>query len=310
VGKRTKADDGPGGLVIVDKPAGWTSHDVVGRVRRLARTRRVGHAGTLDPMATGVLVVGVEKTTRLLGHLALTRKTYEATIRLGQSTVTDDAEGEVTANADASNVSDDMIRGAIPSLTGEIMQRPSAVSAIKVDGVRSYQRVRDGEAVELAARPVTVHRFDVRAIRRAGSPGTETLVDLDVTVECSSGTYIRALARDLGTALRVGGHLTMLRRTAVGPYGLDLARPLAELTELVDGGGDLPIVPLDIAARAAFPVREITAEQAGAVAHGGFLAAFGTGGEPMAVFGPDGRFLALYGDLPGGEKAKPVAVFI
>src|SRR3954471_8076308 len=140
----------PSGLLIVDKPAGWTSHDVVGKMRGVAGTRRVGHAGTLDPMATGVLVVGVEKTTRLLGHLALTRKTYEATIRLGQSTVTDDAEGEVTANADASNVSDDMIRGAIPSLTGEIMQRPSAVSAIKVDGVRSYQRVRDGEAVELA----------------------------------------------------------------------------------------------------------------------------------------------------------------
>jgi len=308
VGKRTKADDGPGGLVIVDKPAGWTSHDVVGRVRRLARTRRVGHAGTLDPMATGVLVVGVEKTTRLLGHLALTRKTYEATIRLGQSTVTDDAEGEVTHSADASNVSDDMIRGVIPSLTGEIMQRPSAVSAIKVDGVRSYKRVREGEAVELAARPVTVHRFEVHAIRRAGSP--ETPVDLDVTVECSSGTYIRALARDLGAALGVGGHLTMLRRTAVGPYGLDLARPLAELTELVDGGGELPVVPLDAAARAAFPAREATAEQARAVAHGGFLAASGTGREPVAVFGPDGRFLALYEDLPGGEKAKPVAVFI
>jgi tRNA pseudouridine55 synthase len=304
VGKRTKADDGPGGLVIVDKPAGWTSHDVVGRVRRLARTRRVGHAGTLDPMATGVLVVGVEKTTRLLGHLALTRKTYETTIRLGQSTITDDAEGEVTDRADASNVSDDMLRGAIPSFTGEIMQRPSAVSAIKVDGVRSYKRVREGEAVELAARPVTVHRFEVHAIRREGP-----LVDVDATVECSSGTYIRALARDLGAALGVGGHLTMLRRTAVGPYGLDLARPLAELTEMVDGGGELPIVPLDAAARAAFPAREVSAEEAGSVAHGGFLTGSGAGAGPVAVFGPDGRFLALYEDLPGGKKAKPVAVF-
>ncbi|MBS2532350.1 tRNA pseudouridine(55) synthase TruB [Catenulispora sp. NF23] len=305
MGKRTKADDGPGGLVIVDKPAGWTSHDVVGRVRRLARTRRVGHAGTLDPMATGVLVVGVEKTTRLLGHLALTRKTYETTIRLGQSTVTDDAEGEVTDSADAADVSDDMIRGAIPSFTGPIMQRPSAVSAIKVDGVRSYKRVREGEAVELAERPVTVYRFEVHAIRRQGP-----LVDVDATVECSSGTYIRALARDLGAVLGVGGHLTMLRRTAVGPYGLDLARPLPELTELVDGGGELPVVPLDAAARAAFPARDISAEEAGMVAHGGFLAASGRSGEPVAVFGPDGRFLALYEDLPGGKKAKPVAVFI
>lgn len=305
MGRRTKADDGPGGLVIVDKPAGWTSHDVVGRVRRLARTRRVGHAGTLDPMATGVLVVGVEKTTRLLGHLALTRKTYEATIRLGQSTVTDDAEGEVTASTDAANVSDDMLRGVIPSLTGEIMQRPSAVSAIKVDGVRSYKRVREGEEVELAARPVTVYRFDVHGIRREGP-----LIDVDVTVECSSGTYIRALARDLGAELGVGGHLTMLRRTAVGPYTLASARPLAELTELVDGGGELPVIPLAAAARAAFPARDVTEPEAAAVAHGGFLGAWGTAGEPIAVFGPDGRFLALYEDLPGGAKSKPVAVFI
>ncbi|GAA2054036.1 tRNA pseudouridine(55) synthase TruB [Catenulispora yoronensis] len=304
MGRRTKADDGPGGLVIVDKPAGWTSHDVVGRVRRLARTRRVGHAGTLDPMATGVLVVGVEKTTRLLGHLALTRKTYEATIRLGQSTVTDDAEGEVTATADASNVSDDMVGGAIASFTGAIAQRPSAVSAIKVDGVRSYQRVRDGEEVELAARPVTVFGFQVHALRRTG-----TLLDVDVTVECSSGTYIRALARDLGAALGVGGHLTMLRRTAVGPYTLAAARPLAELTELVQAGGELPLVPLDAAARAAFPAREVSEQEAASVAHGGFLEPFGTAGEPVGVFGPDGRFLALYEDLPSGKKSKPVAVF-
>jgi tRNA pseudouridine55 synthase len=198
-----------------------------------------------------------------------------------------------------------MIRGAIPSFTGEIMQRPSAVSAIKVDGVRSYKRVREGETVELAARPVTIHRFEVHAVRREGA-----LIDVDATVECSSGTYIRALARDLGAVFGVGGHLTMLRRTAVGPYGLELARPLAELTELVDGGGELPVVPLDAAARAAFPARDLTEEEAGAVAHGGFLAASGRSGEPVAVFGPDGRFLALYEDLPGGKKAKPVAVFV
>ena len=300
--KRTKADDGPGGLVIVDKPSGWTSHDVVGRMRRLARTRRVGHAGTLDPMATGVLVIGVEKTTRLLGHLALTRKTYDATIRLGQSTVTDDAEGEVTATADASNVSDEQLAGAIRPLTGDILQRPSSVSAIKVDGVRSYKRVRDGEEFELAVRPVTVHRFEVTGIRREGG-----FVDVDATVECSSGTYIRALARDLGAALGVGGHLTMLRRTAVGPYGLDQAHSLEELTEAFEAERPLPILPLDDAARAAFPARVITAEEAALVANGGFLAASGTGDEPVAVFGPDGRFLALYEDA--GGKAKPVAVF-
>ena len=300
--KRTKADDGPGGLVIVDKPAGWTSHDVVGRLRRLARTRRVGHAGTLDPMATGVLVVGVEKTTRLLGHLALTRKTYQATIRLGQSTVTDDAEGDVTATADASGVSDEQVRGAIATFTGDILQRPSAVSAIKVDGVRSYKRVREGEEFSLPERPVTVYRFEVTAIRREGG-----FVDVDATVECSSGTYIRALARDLGAALGVGGHLTMLRRTAVGPYTLDQAHSLAELTETFEAEQPLPILPLDDAARAAFPARQADAAEAALVANGGFLTASGVSGEPVAVFGPDGRFLALYEDTAG--KAKPVAVF-
>ena len=300
--KRTKADDGPGGLVVVDKPAGWTSHDVVGRLRRLARTRRVGHAGTLDPMATGVLVVGVEKTTRLLGHLALTRKTYEATIRLGQSTVTDDAEGEVTATADASNVSDEQVAGAIASLTGEIRQRPSSVSAIKVDGVRSYKRVREGEEFELPERPVTIHRFEVTGLRRV-----DRFVDVDATIECSSGTYVRALARDLGTALGVGGHLTMLRRTAVGPYTLDQAHSLTELTELFEAEQPLPILPLADAARAAFPAREVDAAEAAQVANGGFLTASGVPGEPVAVFGPDGRFLALYEDAAG--KAKPVAVF-
>jgi tRNA pseudouridine55 synthase len=300
--RRTKADDGPGGLVIVDKPAGWTSHDVVGRMRRLARTRRVGHAGTLDPMATGVLVIGVEKTTRLLGHLALTRKTYEATIRLGQSTATDDAEGEVTASADASNVSDEQVAGVIASLTGDILQRPSSVSAIKVDGVRSYKRVRDGEEFELEARPVTVYRFDVSAIRRAGEH-----IDVDATVECSSGTYIRALARDLGAALGVGGHLTMLRRTAVGPYTLDQAHSLEELAKAFEAEQPLPVLPLADAARAAFPAREIDAAEAALVANGGFLAASGVRGGPVAVFGPDGRFLALYEDQ--GSKAKPVAVF-
>lgn len=304
--KRTKADDGPGGLVIIDKPAGCTSHDVVGRMRRLAGTRRVGHAGTLDPMATGVLVIGVEKTTRLLGHLALTRKTYEATIRLGQYTVTDDAEGEVVSAASAARLTPDVIESRIVPLRGPILQVPSSVSAIKVDGVRSYARVRSGEEFELDARPVTIHRFETSAIRHDGD-----FVDLDVTVECSSGTYIRALARDLGAALGVGGHLTMLRRTAVGPYTLDHAHTLESLGQAREAGIPLPILPLADAARAAFPTRTITAEEAVSVTHGGFLTLSGVPGQPVAVFGPDGSFLALYedGESQSVLKAKPIAVF-
>src|SRR5690349_32847 len=186
----------PSGLVIVDKPGGLTSHDVVSRLRRLAGTRRVGHAGTLDPMATGVLVIGVEKATRLLGHLALTAKTYEATIRLGQSTVTDDAEGEVTDTASAAHLTRTVLDEAVAKLTGEILQVPSKVSAIKVDGQRSHRLVRAGEEFELAARPVTVSSFVIHDVRRAGQDGV-ALLDVDVTVDCSSGTYIRALARDL-----------------------------------------------------------------------------------------------------------------
>src|SRR5688500_7285143 len=195
-----------------------TSQDVVARVRRLARTRKVGHAGTLDPMATGVLVVGVNRATRLLGHLTLTEKAYDASMRLGVATVTDDAEGDVVATVAADHVSDDAVLAGVAALTGDIEQVPSSVSAVKVDGQRSYKRVRAGEEVELAARRVTVSDFSVRAIRRG--PG---VVDVEVSVTCSSGTYIRALARDLGAALGVGGHLTMLRRTRVGPYGLEAA---------------------------------------------------------------------------------------
>jgi tRNA pseudouridine55 synthase len=186
----------PDGLLVVDKPAGWTSHDVVGRVRRLAGTRKVGHAGTLDPMATGVLVLGIGRATRLLGHLALTDKAYDATIRLGATTVTDDAEGELVEQRDAAAVTDDQLAAAMTALTGELQQVPSSVSAVKVDGVRSYARVRAGQSVELAARAVTVSRFELR--ERRGN-------DLDVTVECTSGTYVRALARDLGAALGSAG---------------------------------------------------------------------------------------------------------
>ena len=220
----SKADAWPSGLVIVDKPGGMTSHDVVARIRRLAHTRRVGHAGTLDPMATGVLVIGIEKATRLLGHLTLTEKTYEATIRLGQATSTDDAEGEPTGGSPATGITREALAEEIAKLTGEIRQVPSSVSAIKVNGQRAYKLTRAGEAPELAARPVTVYEFRVTAIRQEGD-----FLDIDATIRCSSGTYIRALARDLGTALGTGGHLTALRRPVVGPYTLAQAHTLKEL---------------------------------------------------------------------------------
>lgn len=287
----------PDGLVVVDKPSGWTSHDVVARIRRLAGTRRVGHAGTLDPMATGVLVVGVGKATKLLGHLALTEKEYDGTIRLGATTVTDDAEGEVTATTDASAVTDAAVADGVAALTGSIQQVPSAVSAVKIDGVRSYHRVRSGENVELPARDVVVSRFDVLATRRDGA-----YVDLDVSVACSSGTYIRALARDLGASLGVGGHLTMLRRIAVGPYGLADARTLEALSE------EFTLVPLAEAAAAAFPRLDVDADTAGRVSHGMPLPATGLGPGPVAVFGPDGTLLSLAEDR--GSRAKHLAVFV
>ncbi|CNG32748.1 tRNA pseudouridine synthase B [Mycobacterium tuberculosis] len=285
------------GLVIVDKPAGWTSHDVVGKMRRLARTRRVGHAGTLDPMATGVLVLGVGKATRLLGHLALTEKGYDATIRLGQSTNTDDAEGEITATASAAAVTDAALEAAVAALTGTIQQVPPQISAIKVNGERAYKMARKGAEVALAARPVTVHEFTVTDVRRDGG-----LIDLDASVSCSSGTYIRALARDLGASLGCGGHLTALRRTRVGPYDLPMARTLDRLAE------NLEILPMDEAVAAVFPRRDVSAEDARKVAHGGRLPAAGLGPGPVGVFGPDGTLLALVEEQ--GRAAKPLAVFV
>ncbi|MGI5282959.1 tRNA pseudouridine(55) synthase TruB [Nonomuraea polychroma] len=284
------------GLIIVDKPADWTSHDVVAKMRRIAGTRRVGHAGTLDPMATGVLVIGVEKATRLLGHLALTEKVYEATIRLGASTNTDDAEGEVTATASAAGVTTAEIHKGVAALTGEIMQVPPQVSAIKVNGQRAYKTARAGGEVELAARPVTVRAFDVLNIRVH-----EDVVDVDAVVTCSSGTYIRALARDLGAALGVGGHLTRLRRTQVGPYDLALAKTIEQLAE------ECVILPIGEAVAAAFPRRDVTAEEARVVAHGGRLPAIGLGKGPIGVFGPEGELLALVEEQ--GRTAKPIAVF-
>ncbi|GAA4367097.1 tRNA pseudouridine(55) synthase TruB [Nocardioides caricicola] len=278
------------GLVVVDKPGGMTSHDVVSRVRRLAGTRKVGHAGTLDPMATGVLVLGVNRATRLLGHLMLTDKGYDATIKLGVATTTDDAEGEVVATASTEGLDEATIRSAAAEFVGDLMQVPTAVSAIKVDGKRAYQRVRDGEEVELKARPVTVHELTVTDVR-----GDE----LDVSVRCTSGTYIRAIARDLGARLGVGGHLTALRRTAVGPYDLSVAHTLEDLSD------EFRLLPIADAARAAFPAVDLDDRQAGDVRVG----------RPLdlelsaltGVFAPDGSFLALY--EPKDGRARPVAVF-
>jgi len=289
----------PDGLVLVDKPAGWTSHDVVARIRRLAGTRRVGHAGTLDPMATGLLVLGLNRATRLLTYVVGADKTYTATMRLGATTVTDDAEGEVTARTDASALADHDILAAVRALTGDLQQVPSAVSAIKVGGRRSYARVRAGEQVELAARPVTVHRFEVLGLRRSGEPGS-AVVDADVELDVSSGTYVRALARDLGSGLGVGGHLTALRRTRVGPYTVESASTLEQLAE------HLAVLPMADAARAAFPARELTDEQVRMLRFGQRLPATGLREGPVAGFGPDGSLVALVEDH--GDRARSLLV--
>jgi tRNA pseudouridine55 synthase len=286
------APSGPSGILVVDKPSGWTSHDVVARVRRLAGTRKVGHAGTLDPMATGVLVLGLGAGTRLLTYLVGADKVYRATIRLGASTVTDDAEGDVLAVADASGVLDADVDAAVRALTGAIEQRPSAVSAIKVDGQRSYARVRAGEQVELAARPVTVHRFDVLVRRRS-----EGHLDLEVEVEVSSGTYVRALARDLGQALGVGGHLTALRRSRVGPFDLAGAQTLDQLER------EFTYIPLAVAARTSFPARLLDSAEVQALRFGQRLAPTGTGETPVAAFDPQGQLIALLHDDAGHARS-------
>jgi tRNA pseudouridine55 synthase len=293
----------PDGLVIVDKPSGFTSHDVVAKMRGIAKTRRVGHAGTLDPMATGVLVLGVERATKLLGHLALTKKEYLGTIRLGQTTVTDDAEGEITSTTDASQVTRDAIDTGIAKLTGDIMQVPSKVSAIKINGVRSYKRAREGEDFDIPARPVTVKSFAVYDVREAVADDGTPVLDLVVSVVCSSGTYIRALARDLGADLGVGGHLTALRRTRVGPYKLDAAKTLDQLQQ------ELTVMPIAEAAAAAFPRWDVDAKRARLLVNGVRLEMPETyaGAGAVAVFDPEGRFLALVEEHRG--KAKSLAVF-
>nr|WP_134120005.1 tRNA pseudouridine(55) synthase TruB [Kribbella kalugense] len=285
------------GIVVVDKPDGMTSHTVVARIRRLAGTRKVGHAGTLDPMATGVLVVGINRATRLLGHLQLADKSYDATIRLGASTTTDDAEGEIVSTAPVDGVTSEAISAAVEGYRGEISQVPSKVSAIKVDGRRAYERVRAGEEVALKARTVTVSRYDVLDVR----PDADG-ISVDVSVDCSSGTYIRALARDLGADLGVGGHLTALRRTRVGSFDLSAAHSLESLAQSFDW---LPIA--DVAA-GTFPRYDADDTQAAAIRTGRPLPGLNLAPGQTAMFDPDGTFLALY--EPHGPLAKPTAVFV
>ncbi|WP_396278115.1 tRNA pseudouridine(55) synthase TruB [Glutamicibacter creatinolyticus] len=280
-----------------------TSHDVVARVRRLAGTRKVGHAGTLDPMATGVLVVGVNKATRLLTYIVGHDKTYTATIRLGQSTVTDDAEGEILSERIAAAVTEEDIEREVSKLRGDIEQVPSQVSAIKVDGKRSYARVREGQQVELKARPVTIRRFDILQVRREHGG---KIIDVDVIVSCSSGTYIRALARDVGEALNVGGHLTALRRTEVGPYKISQTKRLAELAE------EFEMLPLDEAAAALFPNRTVSVDEAVELSFGRTIAASSSvmdvmKDEIVAAFAPNGTLVALLKDQ--GAKARTQLVF-
>jgi tRNA pseudouridine55 synthase len=289
------------GLIVVDKPQGITSHGVVSRMRRICGTRKVGHGGTLDPMATGVLIIAVGKATKLLTYVSGLDKSYAATIRLGQATVTDDAEGEVTGSADASAVEDAAVREGLAAMTGAIDQVPSAVSAVKIDGQRAYKRVREGETVELKARRVTIASIEVEAIRREGD-----FVDVDVDVSCSSGTYIRAIARDLGNALGVGGHLTALRRTRIGGFGIDTAATLETLAERSEAGESLGTLSMGEAAARLMPTRTATEAEAKALSYGKSLDAAGIEGR-YAVLSEDGDLLAVMTEQ--GDKAKPETVF-
>ncbi len=296
-----RLDHAKSGLVVVDKPTGLTSHDVVARVRRLVGTRKVGHAGTLDPMATGVLVLGVNRATRLLGHLLLTDKVYDATVRLGSSTTTDDAEGEIVSTASTDGLTEEAVLTALGAFVGRIDQVPSSVSAIKVGGRRAHERVRAGEEFELESRSIRVDSIEVHEFRAA-----EDGIDLDVSVRCSSGTYIRSIARDLGERLQTGGHLTSLRRTAVGPFALDAARTLEQLSE------EFVMIPMAEAVRASFPAYELDDTQAVDVSFGRKLSLdLGRAG-PVAMFDPDGEFLALYERVEDsdGSLAQAVAVFV
>lgn len=272
----TPESDGPVGFLVVDKPSGVTSHDVVGRVRALLGTRRVGHAGTLDPMATGVLILAAGRATKLLGHLSLADKSYRATIRLGVATDTDDADGEPLAVRSAAGVSDRDIRHGMTSFHGELDQVPSTYSAVKINGRRAYERARAGEEVVLPARRITIHRYELLGEPRRNG---ET-VDLDVEVVCSSGTYIRALARDLGAELGVGGHLTALRRVTTGPFTLEGAldafpdgvtprgAPRPPISDELRERAHAALIPVAQVAQRAFAVRNLDAHESSELAFG------------------------------------------
>lgn len=287
------------GLVLIDKPIGWTSHDVVAKVRKAVGTKKVGHAGTLDPLATGLLVLGIESGTKLLTFLVGADKTYLATIRLGVSTVSDDSQSETLKTAPAATlaqVSNEMIEREMAKLTGVILQRPSSVSAIKVDGKRAYDRVRAGEEVELKAREVTVTAFD--SLSSSKSP--EGFIDLEVKVDCSSGTYIRALARDLGEALGVGGHITALRRTRVGFFDVSDANSITDLENLA-------VTPLAKAASNLFPTVSLSSAQVTDLIHGKRLSDVPTTSSLMAGVSDSGHLVAVL--EPAGSGLKSVVVF-
>ena len=303
----------PAGLLLVDKPEGLTSHDVVARARRWAATRRVGHAGTLDPMATGLLILGVDSATKLLTFLVGEDKTYITTIRLGASTITDDREGDVLEYASAAALSSlgtnqdarSAIENAIADLRGEIMQVPSSVSAIKVDGQRAYAKVRSGDEVKLAARPVVISRFEILGDIRSVAEDSHEFIDFDAIIDCSSGTYIRALARDLGAALNVGGHLTALRRTRIGSYSIAQAHTEGSLRD--KKANELPILPAAEAARSQFFARELTEQEVIDLKHGKRIAASGESAEPIAGFAPNGQLIAML--TRSGSQLKSLVVF-
>jgi tRNA pseudouridine55 synthase len=287
------------GLVLIDKPTDWTSHDVVAKVRKAVGTKKVGHAGTLDPLATGLLVLGIESGTKLLTFLVGVDKTYLATIRLGVSTVSDDSQSEIletAAPATLALVSPELINQEMSKLTGVIQQRPSSVSAIKVDGKRAYDLVRAGEEVELKTREVTVSTFELLS----KSSSADGFMDLEVKVECSSGTYIRALARDLGQALGVGGHITELRRTRVGSFDVSDANVITDLE-------NLKLTPLAKAASDLFPTVSLSSEQVIDLVHGKRLSDVSTSGALIAGLSASGDLVAVL--EPAGSGLKSVVVF-
>lgn len=293
------------GLVLIDKPQGWTSHDVVAKLRSIAGTRRVGHAGTLDPMATGLLLIGINSATKLLTFLVGEDKTYYATIRLGASTITDDKESEFVSVAEPTRVreiSATEIETAIAKLRGQIQQVPSSVSAIKVDGQRAYAKVRSGDEVSLAARTVTISRFEILSEPKIVEVDGATFLDVDVVVDCSSGTYIRALARDLGVALGIGGHLTALRRTRIGAYSVDQAQSIEGLVPEM-----LKVLDISEAAKQQFHVRELNEQDVIDLRHGKRLKANQEGQQPFAGIDSAGNLVAML--TVSGKDVKSLVVF-